>query len=265
MRNNYWRCSKFADFIRGSKTLHALSGKEWKEWHQKEKTIHPFRYWLAEEALGSIQNFINWPLDKYHNIKWYLNNRFISQSHQLTASAKHIKRGQWCDITERILPCLFDTLVDYVEIELAHIQCWNNRKYKWKNGRCQKAGRDNLYWQESLVYNEDSGVYPGDKLYGKLTKQAINAKEIHDLYVWWTEIYSNRLEPMDESGWSEFCSRKRTSGDGFMDFLDADETTEHRKESKRILSKLNKLEKKYHNEDTNMMIRLIKVRDSLWT
>jgi hypothetical protein len=263
-QHNYWSCTKLADKIRGTDNPGAATSKEWKNWKKAAKDKHPFRFWVAETVLDNIQDVINYPADKFYDAKHYFRNRFISHSHQLTAHPDHLKKGQWCDITDRILPCLFDTLVDFIEIEKAHMQSWNDEveKYKWKNGRCKEAGIDHLIWEESLIWDENSGVYPEDKNYGKTTFQAIAAKEIHELYNWWTELYPNRPEAMDESGWSAWCDRKRSNGD---DMLCEDETPAERKESKRILNKLNKLEKQYTDEDTAMMIRLIKIRENLWT
>jgi len=44
-----------------------------------------------------------------------------------------------------------------------------------------------------------------------------------------------------------------------------DRTDKDRRESRRILAISAKIEKQYHDEDTRMLIRLIKLRDSLWT
>mgnify|MGYP003350456850 CR=1 FL=1 len=121
------------------------------------------------------------------------------------------------------ISCLFNELVDFVEVELAwwHL-AWSPEerpKYNmpwWAVGwwrvrlwRCPQAGLDNLAWQSEIVAKEDYGLNPGDKGYGELTRQAINAREILELYKWWTEVYRNRPDPHDASGWSEYCDLKR--------------------------------------------------------
>jgi hypothetical protein len=44
-----------------------------------------------------------------------------------------------------------------------------------------------------------------------------------------------------------------------------DETTDEQAETRRILDLLREIEKQQDDEDTEMMIRLIKVRNHLWT
>ena len=140
MRSNYWSCSKFADWLRGTDKLDAGTSREWRDWEQTAKVLHPVRYWIAEEALDRVQNFINWPVDKIYDMKYYVVNRWIDQSHALVAHPKNIKPGQYRDFDTRILYCLFDELVDFVEIEKAYNNYrWNEEKQKgmkwWQVGR----------------------------------------------------------------------------------------------------------------------------------
>jgi hypothetical protein len=71
---------------------------------------------------------------------------------------------------------------------------------------------------------------------------------------------------MDASGWSDLCERRRLAnpGKGFMGIL-SDRTDEEREESRKVLDVSSRIELKYDEEDTAMMIRLIKIRDHLWT
>lgn len=278
-RSRYWSCSKFADWVRGIEKGTAKTSLDWREWEKQGKKLHPIRYWIAEEALDAIQNFIWWPIDKLYNIKYYVNNRWITKTHALTAHSKDIKPGQWCDVGNRFLPCLFNELVDYVEIELAwwHL-AWDDKearsKYNmpwWAVGwwrvrtwRCPQAGLDNLKWQSELVWEEDHCETNSPNI-GKPTPQAIKAIEILALYKWWTEVYPNRPDPYIASGWSDYCDRMREKYDGdiFIGLENKDE--EDTKESAKILERLQEIEMQQISEDEEMMIRLIKVRHNLWT
>lgn len=282
-RLNYWSCSRFADWIRGSNKLKCGTGDEWDEWHKGSQKTRPFRYWLAEEALDAIQNFIWYPVDKIYNVKYYINNRWITRTHSLTAHPQDIKPGNWFDVGNRFLPCLFNELVDYVEIELAwwHIAWggeddrkkydapfWASGWFRWRTWRSAQAGLDNLEWQRKLVWKEEEmGENHPDV--GQLTRQAINAQEILDLYRWWTEVYPKRPDPHEASGWTAYCKKKRQLRDEnnnpisfFSDQGQSQELTEMRD---RALVLSNEIEEKYRHEDEEMMIRLIRVRDSLWT
>ena len=49
MRNHYWTCSKFADWIRGTTKGGAKTSEGWDEWETRAKSAYPVRWWLAEE------------------------------------------------------------------------------------------------------------------------------------------------------------------------------------------------------------------------
>lgn len=274
MRNTYWSCTKFADWLRGTDKPYAETGEGWRDWKIAAKTAHKFRYWLAEEGLDHLQNFVYYIPDKIYSVKYYVNNRWVSRTHSLTAHPRDIKPGTWADVGNRFLPCLFNELVDYVEVELA----WSNiawseearKKFKppfyasgwfrWRTWRSREAGLDHLRWAAALVKNEDWGLQPGHVDYGTPTPQALNAIECMNLYLWWTEVYRNRLDPMDASGWTEYCEQRRQdAGDGF--WLNSDKDSR----SQDILAECNRIEEQYRQDEEDMMIRLIKLRDYLWT
>jgi len=279
-RSNYWSCSKFADWLRGTDKLKAGTGDEWCDWRVDAKTKHPVRYWIAEEGLDMVQNFLWYPVDKIYDLKYYINNRWVTRTHSLTAHPRDIKPGQWCDVGNRFLPCLFNELVDYVEVELAwwHI-AWNSEeraKYKvpfyafgwfrWRVWRSPEAGLDNLKWQMGLTYNEE-WLKPDDPKFGKPTPQAVAAKEIYDLYTWWTTTYRNRPDPHDASGWTAYCEKKRelNPDDHMSLFSEKGVSKALRKEGDKALKLCRKIEEQYEKEDETMLIRLIKIRNSLWT
>jgi hypothetical protein len=277
MRNNYWTCSKFADWVRGTTKLKMGTSEQWHEWESRAKKDYPLRWWLAEEGLDYLQKFIMWPLDKLYAVKYYINNRFISRTHSLTAHPRDIKPGQWQDVGNRFLPCLFNELVDFVEVELAwwHLAWadadekkkynapWSTGWFRWRTWRCPQAGLDNLEWQRNLRWKEDECV-EGSPNVGKLTPQAEKAQEILDLYKWWTETYRNRPDPHDASGWSAYCDALRNeNGDRWIGIDPKDPKL--KKQGDKAHKLLQKIEAAYEKEDEEMMIRLIKVRHGLWT
>jgi hypothetical protein len=276
--NNYWSCSKFADWLRGTAKPKAATSEGWDEWEENAKTLHPYRFWLADEGLGHLQDFVTWPVRKIYDFKYYINNRYVTRTHALTAHPRDIKPGDWCDVGNRFLPCLFNELVDFVEVELAwwHIAWsakeevakynapfWAKGWFRWRTWRCVQAGLDNLEWQRSLVWTADE-LGQDHKDIGKKTQQAIKAQEILDLYTWWTTVYRNRPDPHDASGWSEYCEASRLANGGKLSFSQ-DKTPDLKKMSDIALKKLRKMEADFEKEDEQMMIRLIKVRHGLWT
>ena len=272
----YWSCSPFADWLRGTKKLSMGTSEQWDEWTTAAQMKHNFRYWLAEEALGHIQDFVTWPARKLNDIRYYINNRWVSHSHRLTAHSQDIKPGQWQDVGNRILPCLFNELVDFVEIEQAWHHClWSDdmkTKYnvpwyrkgwlRWRTWRCPEAGMEYLRWAETLTNSE---FLDDDKKHlAEPTHQAKAAKEIIELYTWWTVTYRARPDPYDASGWTEYCEASRLANGGKLSFS-GDKSPELKKMSDKAHKLLQKIEAQYEKEDEAMMIRLIKIRQSLWT
>lgn len=275
--SKYWSCSSFADWIRGTKKLNAGTAEEWDDWTTTAQMKHNFRYWLAEEGLSYLQDFVTWPVRKIYDAKYYINNRWVSRTHSLTAHRKDIRPGQWCDVGNRFLPCLFNELVDFVEIETAwsHI-AWSDKEakakyrapwwatgwFRWRTWRSAEAGLDHLDWAISLKH-DDEWTPKDDPLYGQPTPQAVSAREIKDLYLWWTIVYPSRRDPHDASGWREYCERRRElNGDRLMG---GKTTPELEALASTSLERIREIEAEYEAEDTEMLTRLIKIRNSLWT
>ena len=84
---------------------------------------------------------------------------------------------------------------------------------------------ETLEWEKTLTLNEEWGVNKDDPRYGQPTNQALAAMEQEEIWNWWKEN-------------KDYHER---------DFVSLEQDEEHRKQ-----------------EDA-MLIRLIKIRHSLWT
>jgi hypothetical protein len=172
---------------------------------------------------------------------------------------------------------VFNELVNFVEIELAwwhsawaepsekakyKAPFWATGWFRWRTWRCLQAGLDNLKWQSELVWKEDE-CESGSPNIGKPTPQAEKALEILALYKWWTEVYHQRPDAHDASGWSAYCDAKRDLNEGRL--FGSKETPELREQGMLALDKSREIEEAYEKEDEEMMIRLIKIRNGLWT
>lgn len=276
MRSHYWTCSKFADWVRGTAKLGAGTSEEWDDWTTAAKMKSNFRYWLAEEGLDYLQKIVYYIPDKLNDIRYYVNNRWVSRSHSLTAHARDIKPGQWQDVGNRFLPCLFNELVDFVEIEQAWHHCiwsddaktkfetpwWRSGWLRWRTWRCPEAGLEYLRWAETLT-NEEF-LEEGEKHKAVPTGQANSAKEIIELYTWWTVTYRNRPDPYEASGWTAVCEAQREANGGKLSWSSPKDPV-LKKAQDKAHKLLQKIEADYEKEDEAMMIRLIKVRHGLWT
>ena len=243
-RTNHWSCSKLADMIRGESKPFALEWNKWGEWKSEQVKQRPFRFWLSDTFLDKLQDTLYYPYDLYREIKVYIRNRWIDKIHYLKTG---LKPGCYYDFDYRLMHGLFNELVDFVEIELAHSMMWKDKnKYKIKNGRCLDASYDYFKWANNLKVKNEHGKRV-------LSEQAKASRKIQKLYEWWTITRPNRLDPAVKSSWDKACDK-----------LDANDTIARKNAHKSYL-KLIKIENDYEQEDTDMMVELIKLRSHLWT
>jgi hypothetical protein len=238
MITDHWSNSKFADWIRGTVKPESASFPDWNDWKIEAMTAHPFRYAIAEDWLDKIQWVIWWPNNRVTSIVYYFRNRFITKTHTLTSS--QLEKGRWHEFDTRLLYCVFDELVNFIEIELAdHYIVWNNleKEYNKSKGRSRQAGLDYLKWaQETKNYGTND-----------VSTQAIHAKEVEDLYNWWMFTRPAKLAHIEKLYDFDYV------------FGDNSPETEAR------FTQAVEFEDELESEGEEMLIRLIKVRGSLWT
>ena len=265
MMSKYWSCTTIADKIRGTDKPVSATAEGWDSWNDSAKLAHPVRYWIVEEGFDYIQGAVMYIPNILRSAHCYIYNRYVRHSHALVANTANIQRGSYTELGSQILPCLFDSLVDYVEIEKA----WMNvvfddstaKKYKlpWRQTKWYAQGLTTWRNVEAgMAYLEWEMTVSDD---GNLTPQAIAAAEIRELYLWYKTTYRDRPDPSDESGWSAWCDHRFEEGKSPFNR----ESTEARVETSRLLTEFAAIEAKYEAEDTEMLIRLIKIRNSLWT
>lgn len=244
-RWNYWSCSRFADWVRGEEKPLALGFGEWEDWRRGNAARRPIRFFLAETVLDWIQNLWMLPWDLAESIHAWWHNRFVSKTHYLKTG---LKPGKFHELDERIMHGLFNELVEFVEVDLAHMGSYGEgKKYRFLFGRCPEAGVDHLLWAKDLTQGEDGFVQEGDPDYNKPTPQAESAAEILKIYIWWKRVRPFRPDPHDESRWSEFYDQEESE------------------ERHAAANRLEEIEAEYESEDDAMLHTLIKIRRHLWT
>ena len=147
-----------------------------------------------------------------------------------------------------------------------NVPWWRRQWYtRWfLTWRCPEAAVAHLEWEMTLKY-DDEWIKQDDPNYGKPTHQAEAAKEKWALYYWWKYVRPHRVDAMEYCGWSEYCEdrRKAVGEDDWI--FDETEQPKDKERSRKILDAMDRLEKQYDSEDEEMLIRLIKLRKSLWT
>jgi hypothetical protein len=265
MRSPYWSNSKLADWIRGTDKPSSETARGWRNWSDTAQKSNPIRYWIAEKALDQVQSILHWPADRLYAIKYYINNRWVTRTHTLTANS--LKPGQWHEFENRLLHCAFDELVNFVEVELAWIHVafdpgarktfrapwYATGWFRWRTWRSPQAGLAHLAWASELTNRE--WLDPEEQHLAQQTTQALAARETLELYRWWTEIRPYRTDPHVASGWDKISDS----------ILSDDVTEEQCYAGKSALDKIHELELQYEREDTEYLKRLVDLRTQLWT
>lgn len=265
MRVTYWSNSKFAERIRnkaGYSKPHAETLEGWDEWKRMNAEKHRFVHWFTDEFLDDLQDVVHWIPDRLHDVRYYVKARWFDKYWCMDTK---LKRGDYYDVDTRMLHGMFETLVDFVECEKAHMTMWLGDKadrplryrfplLRWTSFRSRELGMRYLEWEMTL----DSPDLPEDQ---RVPWQAESARETVALYTWWKDVRPARPDPMDASGWSEYCEVKRQKG-GVLELLRRDE---NRKTTQQMLDQMHEMEQQYDDEDEAMLIRLIKIRKHLWT
>ena len=271
--------------------LHAGTSEEWAAYKKKARASSKFWYWFTDDFLDGVQRVVMKPFEMPFNFTYWIKRRFVSPLHMVRTD---LKPGDYHEVDTRLMHGLFTLLKDFVEVELCaqYMSSWyRHRKlmnklipfyartwpfrhlFEYRNVR---LGLRYLKWEKKLKYNKGFYGYRKDEdvldeyktadTWMKPTPQAEKAMETEALYLWWTVTRPARPDPMEASGWSAHCDamrdKYRTEDN---DFFFAEKTQEEKDRSRKAIELMNQMEKDYDAEDEAMMIRLIKVRQGLWT
>ncbi|MGZ8924341.1 MAG: hypothetical protein ACXW2E_00525 [Nitrososphaeraceae archaeon] len=235
-REEYWSSSKLAEWIKRKVGIESsddgLTFDGWKEWENNYKSNHPIAYYITEKLLNNIQDIVHFPFDVYKETRRYIRNRFILQTHLIDTK---LEKGNWYITYNRILYGMFESLVDYVEIDQAfmYLKFELCKPYpNWRKVPSRELGMARLKWESSLLIDD---VY--------FSRQAMVAREVIELYTWWKDIRPNRVNK----------------------FFDVDTTNFSPHQFKQLSMDEQKQEDEWDKEDLEMATRLLKIRTDLWT
>jgi hypothetical protein len=78
-------------------------------------------------------------------------------------------------------------------------------------------------------------------------------------------VRPNRPDPGDASGWSKWLDENRERAITWEDRLYDRLTPEERAEERKFLDEYIRIEQQYEQEDIDMLVRLVKIKNYLWT
>lgn len=235
----------------------SLSSKGWRLFDKEFKEEAPIRYWIKEDFKHAIIYPIKW---KYRAISDWIRYRTYDRCHVVKTG---LKPG-YCDITTQMLNVSFNMLKDFVECELAWSRFqWEStlpwyrkirivRRYIRATFRDPKLGLEHLDWAATL---DDPRLPPKDRC----DHQAISARETRELYIWWVNTRPARKEIE--------IPKYKDQGLGILSPLDEDfdRNSPDFKKFEEAMKTQRDLDEEWKIEDTEMLVRLVKVREGLWT
>jgi len=251
-------------FLKLKKPL-ALSAEGWSNWDKLAKKTHPIRYYLSDTVVPFFSRIRYRTLSSpYDWIRYRTYNRY----HRVSTG---LEPG-WSDVDSQMIHTNFTMLVDFIEIEKAACMLWTDGEvntHKWyhkgpfDNWRDANLGVKHLQWEMGLIRDSEYGLKEGEEGFGEPTRQALSAKEQYELYTWWKEVRPIRPEAMDACGLSAYYDSIHKEGTSFMQMLsskDKDPVAQ-----KAMMDMHTKIEEGYNQEDLAMLIRLMTIRQSLWS
>jgi hypothetical protein len=246
----------------------ALPWGEWDTWRDQTRKEHPFGWFMTETLPDILELPAKYTVDPINDLRYYVRMRWGLKSHLLRTE---LKPGVYHDSGEKLLHGCFTELVEFVEMDCAshNIRCGpdsNKSKYnvpwyerfwlfRWGAWRNASAGIDYLRWESTLDH-------PDLDPFEASPDQAEFAREKLALYFWWTQTRPNRTDPHDASGWNKLDEEARNNG---WDIFGDDLPKDYKKRMSAAMDLAHDIEHDYENEDQDMLIRLIKIRKSLWT
>jgi hypothetical protein len=237
----------------------SLSTKGWRYFKKDFKETAPIRYWFKH----SLQRKYILPVKyKYNAMKEWIRFRTHDKYHIINTGLS----PDYYDIRTIMLHGNFNLLKDFVEVEQAwHHYCWSDNRqcaswfekhipfyrvfYKFRSA---EMGVEYLNWAATL----DDPTIP---VHERSEDQAQSAIEILHLYRWWTVVRPGRKVVV--------TSDYNDQGLGILGALDTDfdRTADDYVRHQDAMAEKEIVEADWDAEDTEMLIRLMKIRRKLWT
>ena len=167
---------------------------------------------------------------------------------------------------------MMQLMQDYVEIESAHWVLYDEyREMSWFGKvkydlkymfNVERSARAGLQALDNMQINMFAGDYPAEAGSDQWLK------DLKEVYLWWTNVRPNRPDADDVTGLSaafDIALDKETDK-----YLSPTESLKRYSDRLNMIPielvlKSEEIELQYEKEDTDMLIKLIKIRNYLWT
>jgi hypothetical protein len=235
----------------------SLTASGWRLFDKEFKQNAPIRYWIKKDFRHEIILPIKWKYDAVCN---WIRFRTYDKYHVVNTGLK----PNYYDFDTRMLHVNFNMFRDFIECEKARLNWCTGKKqnvkwyqklpFYWKfiEFRSPEDGLKYLEWEMTL---DDPSLPPHEQS----PEQAALAREQFVLYKWWTQDRPSR----EEESFVDYSDQ----GLGIMGVLDDDfdRNAADYLNAKKVIQKNNDLQDQWEKEDEEMLIRLVKIKGSLWT
>lgn len=233
--------------------------KELSFWQQKKEDISDL-YWDIRHKIR----------DAYRAVKTYLVGGRV-------LIIKDLDNG-WCDKDHEILHANFQILTNFVEVECASMfdSCGGKDYVTPVPVTARDKGLAYLN-QDVWVYKNSDHVPSSDEK-SMLDRQRKQEREIRNIYLWWKDERPKRIDPFDLMPNNDEAQAKYAAKHGIPytrnDFFGNINFAYHNpgfrktkayKNYRADMKKVSDLEQAYDDEDTAMLVRLMKIRRKMWT
>jgi hypothetical protein len=227
------------------KRLESGTLEEWDDWEENYKTKFPIRYWLTER-LPSILTVFRWSYIR--DPIWWVKYRTTHQYHYIKTG---LKPGYY-DTDHVLEKTLIAALKQHIEGEVESFYY-----DEWK--KVPKAKQFEFIVQkreEFIAELKAETEYP--------TTQWVAEQEILDIYRWIKTDYETWKEEYYDVGVESFHKRMKELGHDDRGIFGTKYPEPYKAEYHALLDAMHDLETKRRNEVDAMLLRIVKVRHSLW-
>ena len=254
MKKYYARFNAWMDFNPPG----ALTSKGWRLFRDEFKEKAPIRFWITHTFRYKVTLPVKWKIERVTD---WVRYRTVDKFHVLNTG---LPPG-YADKDTLMLNVNFNLLKDFVEVELAwRERCWGEgekedlnfvQKWVWCGRKISPyrnpaLGIKRLTWEATL---DDPALPPCEQS----PEQARSAREQLELYNWWI---NRPLRKKINCG--TYSEQGKDMGPLDDDF---DKDAEDYKAYQEKMELSQEQELQWREEDTEMLLRLVKIRETLWS
>jgi hypothetical protein len=257
-----------------NKAARRAETEKYLEWKEKFSTTRPILYWFTERLPTYYGKAVDYVEDKWYSVTNTLDNYFIQRADVFFTG---IKRTDFDTADELMLAANFNQLELYIESVYAtryirsQMHTYRNKDdaefKKWdKINKIAdrypllhfKKYRNKEYALKYIHSQIDSpiDVYDGPDEFRRYAR-------IMSLYVWWTSVRPSRGSAYDVSGLEAYKTALNEKYGEFawsFSILDKEEQEKYRE----LMHDAEALSDLWDQEDTEMLVLLVKERQNIW-